>query len=685
MNSKQEPSIKRQGFLDVIFSWSLSDILNNHLYKFQVEEVPLTFSSTTHFMNSFINLLLEETRADLSSHLAGISQAPASPISRLQRIETDSQKGLLYHDMTLDGTKYDPRVGDLIAMTQVKPKCIDDLAQTNSFFLTACVTKRIGRRPMAVQIMSSHLIESNPFEIKDRPKGFVVYLTNLTTNLRTWQALTQAANLNVIERTLSFTSSIYRFEHYMTDELQKQKIETLVVPSLEHLALSMEEDLGQFQGPAIIVTLRWHHCGANGLSGGSRTGTSERSKHTPPRKFSACASHTEISSVDEFIGSGLLYARANTWCHSGFDAGSPGEAEDTNADDGEENVGGEFLQIEGFCGSVARDCDKCCIDEEKGLIDLKLRQYFDSFKLNSSQEAAVLSCLAAKNCFHENSCIKLIWGPPGTGKTKTVASLLFVLLREKHRTLTCAPTNIAVVGVAKRLLCLLSDHGLGCDTYGYGDIVLFGNKERMKINVDMKSFSMCFLTTDLLFLGTLYGGGKPKEELDKNNSTKNMVEVAVIAQIVANLFKADIANLNVRKLVLSLLVKFASGWRQLKKSKSNSYNDTRAMFNMLEIYNVDGHLHLVWSVDIVYENSLCVQVLKFWYLLSLSHIQQCAKRLESAFGNYTYEMISRCQTKRFERNLTFPMTWPIDSAHDPTLVLTSELSKLSLNNQTRSG
>ncbi|KAI3813724.1 hypothetical protein L1987_18455 [Smallanthus sonchifolius] len=1022
MNSKQEPSIKRQGFLDVIFSWSLSDILNNHLYKFQVEEVPLTFSSTTHFMNSFINLLLEETRADLSSHLAEISQAPASPISRLQRIETDSQKGLLYHDMTLDGTKYDPRVGDLIAMTQVKPKCIDDLAQTNSFFLTACVTKRIGRRPMAVQITSSHLIESNPFEIKDRPKGFVVYLTNLTTNLRTWQALTQAANLNVIERTLSFTSS------------------------------------------------------------------------------------------------------------------------------------------------VARDCDKCCTDEEKGLIDLKLRQSFDSFKMNSSQEAAVLSCLAAKNCFHENSCIKLIWGPPGTGKTKTVASLLFVLLREKYRTLTCAPTNIAVVGVAKRLLCLLSDHGLGCDTYGYGDIVLFGNKERMKINVDheelldvfldnrltvlgyslwrwktytsdmilllenpmkehqlvpkntnttsmknnendrkpdenheenqltfeefvmnrfsvlgnnlttcirnlythlptsviplnfakkmnhlivliqkvgesvkeivnrnqclkeafdtkvntshftklrlckteclqvlndlraspiipksMKKFKLkhfCLINACLLFctasssiklckkgmmpielvlideaaqlkecesviplqlpgvqnavlvgderqlpamvqskicedakfgrslferlvlLGhhkyllniqyrmhpsisqfpnaefynrqildgpnvidkardkrflqeAMYGSysfinvDSAKEELDKNNSTKNMVEVAVIAQIVANLFKesiskkqkvtvgcispykaqvdaiqeklgkkynrqangwsfyvnvrsvdgfqgseedviifstvrcnsrgsvgflssreranvaltrarhcmwivgnketminsgsvwntlvfdaenrgcifdahedknlaqvmvnamveltdfvsllkthsilfkeakwtvnftntfleriADIANLNVRKLVLSLLVKLASGWRQLKKSKSNSYNDTRAMFNMLEIYNVDGHLHLVWSVDIVYENSLCIQVLKFWDLLSLSHIQQCAKRLESAFGNYTSEMISRCQTKRFERNLAFPMTWPVDSAHDPTLVLTSELSKLSLNNQTRSG
>ncbi|KAI3828006.1 hypothetical protein L1987_02096 [Smallanthus sonchifolius] len=57
-------------------------------------------------------------------------------------------------------------------------------------------------------------------------------------------------------------------------------------------------------------------------------------------------SHTEISSVDEFADSGLLYARANTWCKSGFDAGSPGEAEDTCADDGDENITDRgFLQI----------------------------------------------------------------------------------------------------------------------------------------------------------------------------------------------------------------------------------------------------------------------------------------------------------------------------------------------------
>ncbi|XP_076959465.1 uncharacterized protein LOC143635529 isoform X2 [Bidens hawaiensis] len=147
---------------------------------------------------------------------------------------------------------------------------------------------------------------------------------------------------------------------------------------------------------------------------------------------------------------------------------------------------------------------------------------------------------------------------------------------------------------------------------------------------------------------------------------------------------AGIRNRNVCKLVVSLLMKLSSGWRQVKKNKRNGYHDKQGLLNMFEIYNVDGHIYLVWSVDIVKENSECVQVLKFWDILVLSQIQKRAQRLKNVFAKYTFEMISRCQTKRLERNLVLPMTWPSDSTHDPTLVLTSQLGKLSLNKQTKS-
>ncbi|KAG9137019.1 hypothetical protein Leryth_013854 [Lithospermum erythrorhizon] len=130
--------------------------------------------------------------------------------------------------------------------------------------------------------------------------------------------------------------------------------------------------------------------------------------------------------------------------------------------------------------SVEPDCNICSTETKSEVILMKSRILISRFGLDHSQRDAVISCIAARECHHRNT-VKLIWGPPGTGKTKTVASLLFALLRIKCRTLTCAPTNIAVVGVTKRLMSLIMPT-LQYDTYGLGDIVLFGNEERMKID-----------------------------------------------------------------------------------------------------------------------------------------------------------------------------------------------------------
>jgi senataxin len=51
----------------------------------------------------------------------------------------------------------------------------------------------------------------------------------------------------------------------------------------------------------------------------------------------------------------------------------------------------------------------------------------------------------------------------------------------KCRTLTCAPTTSAVLEVTKRLLRLVRE-SLEYDTNGLGDIILFGNGERLKID-----------------------------------------------------------------------------------------------------------------------------------------------------------------------------------------------------------
>uniref|UniRef100_A0A1J3JVN5 Putative helicase MAGATAMA 3 n=1 Tax=Noccaea caerulescens TaxID=107243 RepID=A0A1J3JVN5_NOCCA len=105
-----------------------------------------------------------------------------------------------------------------------------------------------------------------------------------------------------------------------------------------------------------------------------------------------------------------------------------------------------------------------------------------SANLNSSQESAIMGCLETRNLCDKTS-VKLIWGPPGTGKTKTVATLLFALLRLSCKTVVCAPTNTAVVEVASRLLALFRESSSSENsTYGLGNIVLAGNRVRMGID-----------------------------------------------------------------------------------------------------------------------------------------------------------------------------------------------------------
>ncbi|GMP32344.1 hypothetical protein CsSME_00006141 [Camellia sinensis var. sinensis] len=326
----------------------------------------MTFSSTKDYMKSFIYPLIEETHADL---LSSIEMVAGAPIREILTVETT--KGfpkILRYNIILERMEdtannyegmYEPAVGDLIALTELKPKCIDDLHRPKSPYLVALVTEtnddsdcfwiqqeenkqeenKDDSDKLEIKVLSSNLIVFDADELKDQNKKrklFAVYLTNLITNLRIWTALNSEGNMKIIKRVLQ---------------------------------------------------------------------------------------------TDSTIGTNCIH----------------------------------------------------CLSQENDSVSLSsVRNVISSFNLDDSQKAAVLSCVATRECHHQNT-VKLIWGPPGTGKTKTVGSLLFSLLKLKCRTLTCAPTNIAVLGVTARLMSLVWD-ALKYDTYGLGDIVLFGNWKRMKID-----------------------------------------------------------------------------------------------------------------------------------------------------------------------------------------------------------
>jgi ATP-dependent RNA/DNA helicase IGHMBP2 len=66
-------------------------------------------------------------------------------------------------------------------------------------------------------------------------------------------------------------------------------------------------------------------------------------------------------------------------------------------------------------------------------------------QLNESQKAAVKFALAAED-------LAIIHGPPGTGKTTTVAELIVQAIRQSEKVLACAPSNTAVDNLLEKLV-----------------------------------------------------------------------------------------------------------------------------------------------------------------------------------------------------------------------------------------
>ncbi|XP_021823635.1 uncharacterized protein LOC110764898 [Prunus avium] len=125
--------------------------------------------------------------------------------------------------------------------------------------------------------------------------------------------------------------------------------------------------------------------------------------------------------------------------------------------------------------SVAQKNNYLCSETNDDIRDKWLVESSSS-GLNESQTGAVLACLEMLR-WDSKSTVQLIWGAPGTGKTKTTAMLLFTLLRMNCRTLICAPTNVAITEVASCVLKMVTEAKFN----SLGEILLFGNKERLKV------------------------------------------------------------------------------------------------------------------------------------------------------------------------------------------------------------
>ncbi|CAK9150158.1 unnamed protein product [Ilex paraguariensis] len=266
-SSKKAESRPGQGLIDLVFSWSIADVCNKDLFKGKVREIPKTFSSTADYMNSFIYPLIEETHANLLSNVTNLSRAPMCEIFDVRISKGFKPPKDLFYDIFLKRMreeengkgKYEPEVGDLIALANVRPRCINDLNRPERSYLIALVQKATVERPDTLTILSSQPIvfnKSAPEKDNKREKLFAIYLTSLTTNIRIWKALNselEGGNMNIIEKVLQTDSAAGENCTLCSTEVN----ESVLSKSREAIRLS---NLDESQEDAVLRCIATREC-----------------------------------------------------------------------------------------------------------------------------------------------------------------------------------------------------------------------------------------------------------------------------------------------------------------------------------------------------------------------------------------------------------------------------------------
>lgn len=196
-----------------------------------MEEIPISFQSVNHYMESFMYPLLEETRAELYSSLEAIS---AAPFSDMIAIEECKPHGQSLYDVRIENWKnkncdhrkqpYRTLPGDIFIVTDTKPETASDLQRVGRMWAFARVTKLMGDEDednsssVQFKLKTSEGFEGCPEMQKPL---FMIYLINILSSERIWNALHMSGNLKIIKQVLGPDSvlKVSKEFHFWCSEL----------------------------------------------------------------------------------------------------------------------------------------------------------------------------------------------------------------------------------------------------------------------------------------------------------------------------------------------------------------------------------------------------------------------------------------------------------------------------------
>ncbi|XP_047306379.1 uncharacterized protein LOC124909782 [Impatiens glandulifera] len=382
-SGKRKVKVHDSGFTQLVLSWSVADILNEDLYKYQVMDIPESFHSIDQYFGSFIFPLLEDIRSKLYSCMDEIYKAPFAEVTSLK--VSGPEENFTYNVKVSEWRKnghgkelHKTMPGDLVFFSNCKPEYVSDLHRDGRTCTLASVISVTDDGDFIGNDSSNQfiVIASNEIDVKEAHHSlYLVFLTNLLTEKRIWNSLHKSCNAKIVKEAIRTSSAL------------NQKMVFSYIQLLFSIICFYVFDF------VIVIKQDVEDC-----------------------KFCAPMMNSQLAAVcDDIHSSGL----------------------------------------------------------------------------NQSQSDAIVSSILRTDCSHKPS-IELIWGPPGTGKTKTISVFLFHLLHMKCRTLVCTPTNIAIKEIASRTLSLLKDSCEETFLLPLGGLLLFGNNDRLKVDGSLEDIYLDF-------------------------------------------------------------------------------------------------------------------------------------------------------------------------------------------------
>ncbi|PQQ08987.1 uncharacterized protein Pyn_00218 [Prunus yedoensis var. nudiflora] len=188
-----------ESLTDILFSWSLQDILNENLYQHKVEKIPESFQSVQDHFGSYSYPLLDDTRTQLRSSMEIMDRAPYSKVISVEELNPYGTK--LYdikvdcwRNLSTDGSKgpYKILPGDVFVLADTRPETVSDLQKLGSSWAFLVVTEvsknknEDDRTALHFKVKASKEFEVNHSIHKSI---FMVFLLNIAPYIRIWKAM----------------------------------------------------------------------------------------------------------------------------------------------------------------------------------------------------------------------------------------------------------------------------------------------------------------------------------------------------------------------------------------------------------------------------------------------------------------------------------------------------------------